>query len=133
MKGDDLADRLLDFAVRVIRRVGALPKTQLGRHVTGQLVRSGTSAGANYEEARGAESRADFIHKLGVSWKEMREAWYWLRLIHRAELVTPSRVAKLVNEARELAAILSKSLATARKKPKPPDAKPPDDPPIVHS
>jgi four helix bundle protein len=87
MKGDDLADRLLDFAVRVIRLVGALPKTPLGRHVNGQLARSGTSAGANYEEARGAESRADFVHKLGVSWKETREAWYWLRLIHRAELV----------------------------------------------
>src|SRR5262245_57581185 len=103
MKGDDLADRLLDIAVRVIHLVGALPKTQLGRHVNGQLVRSGTSAGANYEEARGAESRADFVHKLGVSWKETREAWYWLRLIHRAELIKPNRVEMLLAEANELA------------------------------
>jgi len=87
MKGDDIADRLLDFAVRVIKLIQALPKSVVGRHVGGQLVRSGTSSGSNYEEARGAESRADFIHKLAVSWKETRESWFWLRVIHRAELV----------------------------------------------
>ena|SRR5437660_7248702 len=115
------AERLLDFAVRVIRLVGALPKNQLGKHIGGQLVRSGTSSGANYEEARGAESRADFVHKLGVSWKEIRETWYWLKVIHRAELVKPTRSEKLLGEAKELTAILGKSLATARANRKRPD------------
>jgi four helix bundle protein len=122
MKGDDIAERLLDFAVRIIRLVGALPKNQLGKHISGQLVRSGTSTGANYEEARGAESRADFVHKLGVSWKEIRETWYWLKVIHRAQLVKPTRVEKLLGEAKELTAILGKSLATTRGNRKRPDA-----------
>jgi four helix bundle protein len=114
MKGDDIAERFLDFAVRVLRLATALPKTLAGKHVAGQLIRCGTSAGANYEEARGAESRSDFVHKLGMSWKETRESWFWLRLIHRAQLVKPALVECLVQEARELSSILSRSLATAR-------------------
>ena len=114
MKGHDLSDRLLNFAVRVIRLVAALPKSQAGKHVGGQLLRSGTSAGANYEEARGAGSRSDFIHKLSVSWKETRETWYWLKVIHKAELVKPGLVDGLIEEAKQLSAILGKSLATAR-------------------
>ncbi len=119
MKGDDLADRLLDFAFRIIRLVATLPRTPVGKHVGGQLLRSGTSPGANYEEARGAESRADFIHKLAVTWKETREARYWLRLIHRAELIKPTLVDQILGEANERSAILSKSLETARGKLKP--------------
>jgi four helix bundle protein len=99
MKGDDLSERLLNFAVRVIRLVAALPKNQAGKHVGGQLLRCGTSAGANYEEARGAESRPDFIHKLSISWKETRETWYWLKVIHRAELVKPGSIESLLGEA----------------------------------
>jgi len=114
MKGDDLSERLLDFSVRIIRLVNALPKTVVGRHVGGQLLRCGTSAGSNYEEARGGESKADFIHKLGVSWKEIREAWFWLRLIHRAALLKPLLVEKLMQEASELTKILGRSLKTAR-------------------
>ena len=116
MKGDDIADRFLDFGVRVLRLATALPKTLAGKHVGGQLIRCGTSAGANYEEARGAESRSDFVHKLGVSWKETRELWFWLRLIQRSQLVTPALVAGLVGEANELSAILSRSLTTARRR-----------------
>ena len=115
MKGDDIANRLLDFAVRVIRLGAALPKSPVGRHVAMQLVRSGTSPGANYEEGRGAESRADFIHKLAVTWKELREVSYWLRLIHRAELVKPKLVESMLDEAKQLVAIFSKSLETARR------------------
>lgn len=118
MKGDDLSERLLNFAVRMIRLVGALPKNQAGKHIAGQALRAGTSAGANYEEARGAESRPDFIHKLSVSWKETREACYWLKLIHRAELIKAARIEPLLGEAQELSAILGKSLATARGKSK---------------
>jgi len=115
VKGDDISERLLNFGVRVLRLVQALPKNAAGRHVSGQFVRCGTSAGANYEEARGAESRADFIHKLGITWKETRESWYWLRLIHRSALVKPERVEELIQEADELSAILAKSLTTARR------------------
>jgi four helix bundle protein len=80
------------------------------------LLRSGTSCGANYEEARGGESHADFVHKLSVCWKESRESLYSLKLIHRAELVTAKRIEPLLQEAKELVAILSKSLETCRKR-----------------
>jgi four helix bundle protein len=116
MRGDDISMRLIDFAVRVIRLVKALPKSVVGRHVGSQLVRSGTSAGANYEETRGAESRADFVHKLAVSWKEMRESHYWLKVVQRAELVKPSLLDSLLQETGELCAILSRSLTTARQR-----------------
>ena len=77
----DLDERLLDYAARVITLVESLPNTLAGRRIGDQLLRSGTSVGANYEEARGAESRADFVHKLQVALKELRESNYWLRLI----------------------------------------------------
>ena len=70
MKGDDLADRLVEFAVQVIAIVDSLPKSSAGKHIGGQLLRSGTSPGANYEEARAAESKADFVHKLSIVHKE---------------------------------------------------------------
>ena len=113
MKGDDIAERLLDFAVRIIRLVEALPKRLAGKHVGAQLLRCGTSAGANYEEGRGAESRADFVHKLGIARKETREAGFWLRLVQRANLVKPALIADLVQEANELCAILAASVKTA--------------------
>ena len=113
MKGDDIAERLLDFGARVIRLADALPKRLAGKHVGAQLLRCGTSAGANYEEARGAESRADFIHKVGVARKEAREAAYWLRLVQRANLVKPNRISQLAQEANELSAILAASVKTA--------------------
>ena len=112
MKGDDLADRLLDFGVRIIRLVGALPKTQVGRHVNGQLVRSGTSAGANYEEARRAESRADFVHKVGLAAKQLGEVLYWLRLLDKLALLRCDPAVQ--READELIAILVASAHTAR-------------------
>ncbi|HSB06248.1 MAG TPA: four helix bundle protein, partial [Thermodesulfobacteriota bacterium] len=75
----DLTDRLLDFAVSVIRIADTLPNTFAGRHVGGQLIRAGTSSGSNYEEACGAESRSDFLHKMSVVLKELKEARFWLR------------------------------------------------------
>jgi four helix bundle protein len=115
MKGDDISDRLLDLAVRIMRLVQALPKTIGGKHVTTQLLRSGTSAGANYEEARGAESRSDFIHKLGVAWKETRESLYWLKLIHRSQIIKPKLVENLLRETEALSKILARSINTARR------------------
>ena len=84
MKGDDIADRLLDFAVEVLLVVGGLPKSLEAKHIARQLTRSGTAGGAHYEEARGAESRADFAHKVLLAAKEVGESGYWLRLIERA-------------------------------------------------
>ena len=93
-----------------------LPKNHVGRHIGGQLLRSGTGGGSNYEEARGAESRADFIHKLGMAWKDMREANFWLKLIHKSQILKPPLVQNILRESDELSAILGKSLKTAKGK-----------------
>ena len=116
MKGDDIADRLVAFAVRALAVAKALPKTLPGRHVAGQLLRCGTSGGANYEEARGAESRADFIHKLGIVLKELRESRYWLRVVVGAELLPRPRLTDVLQEADELARIIARSILTARER-----------------
>ena len=111
--GNDIAKRLLDFAVTVVRLAAALPKDPAGRHVASQLVRSATGGGANYEEARAAESREDFIHKVGVAAKEVRETVYWLQFIQRSAWARGDLHAA-IREAGELAAILGASVRTAR-------------------
>jgi four helix bundle protein len=114
MKGDNIAERLLGFAANVLSMTARLPKNAAGRHVMTQLVRAASGGGSNYEEARAAESRADFVHKVSIAAKETREALYWLRLIERAQLLeTP--VAVLVREADELVAILTSSARTAKR------------------
>ena len=113
MKGDDIADRLLDFAAQVLRIVCGLPQTPQGRHVAKQLTRSATAPGAHYDEARGAESRADFVHKVKIAAKEMRESHYWLRLVGRAQLAPQQDLSSAIDEARQLTAILSASATTA--------------------
>ena len=116
MKGDDLSERLEAFAVAGLAVAVALPRSMAGRHVSGQLVRCATSPGANYEEARAAESKADFVHKLGIGLKELRESRYWLRLIARSALLPAARVAPAAQEADELCRILGRSIATCRSK-----------------
>jgi four helix bundle protein len=113
MKGENIATRLRWFAANVVRLCRRMPDDTATRHVAKQLVRAATGGGANYEEARGAESRADFIHKVGVANKEVREALYWLRLMGDAELVMDG-LDPLVQEADELVAILTSSIKTAR-------------------
>ena len=116
-RGADIAERLLRLGAAVLALARKLSRDVAGRHVASQVVRAATSAGANYEEARGAESRADFIHKVLVAAKEIREAIYWLKLVQRASLVPSIPSASLhamVREATELAAILSASARTAR-------------------
>ncbi|MFH1504614.1 MAG: four helix bundle protein [Candidatus Omnitrophota bacterium] len=110
----DLTERLLDFAVTVIKLIDMLPKTAIGKHIGGQLIRSGTSPGSNYEEACGAESRADFIHKLGIALKELKESRFWLKLIKRAKLVQSECAEPFLQECQELCAILAKSIITAK-------------------
>jgi len=112
----DLEERLIAFAVRVIRLTESLPKTPAGRHIVVQMTRSGTSPAANYGEAQDAESRADFVHKLKIVLKELRETRVWLLMIQRAELVKPiTKLESLIQEANELISIFVKSVKTARK------------------
>jgi four helix bundle protein len=113
---NDLSERLLEFAGNTIKLGARLGRTAAGRHVAGQLMRSGTSSGANYEEACGAESRPDFIHKLQIVLKELKESLYWLRLIQKASLIHPvdPNLSALLQEATELANIVAKSIVTAR-------------------
>ncbi len=91
-RAEELSDRLLDFGVRMVRLAKALQRTSLGAHLASQVLRCGTSCGANYEEARAAETKRDFVHKLGIVLKELRECRYWLLLIRKADIVKPSRV-----------------------------------------
>ena len=114
-KDEELAERLLEFAVRIIKLCGELPKNSVGNHIRGQLIKCGTSPGANYEEARGAESTADFLHKLGVVLKELKESRFWLNVILKASLLRPDKVGPLRDECEELIAIIAKSIFTARK------------------
>jgi four helix bundle protein len=113
----DLDDRLIDVAVRIIRLAESLPKTKVGNHVAGQLIRCGTSPAPNYGEAQSAESRSDFIHKMKVSLKELRETRVWLLIIVRAKLIKPTlKIEPLVNENNELISIFVTSITTAKKK-----------------
>lgn len=111
----DLEERLLEYAVRIIRLVDALPGTREGRHVADQLLRCGISPLANHGELQGAESRKDFIHKLGICLKEIREARHWLRLVHRVPLLEPSKIDPLLSETEALIKIFSASIRTAEK------------------
>lgn len=113
----DLTERFVDYSVEVIRLCEALPETRTGRHVSGQLLRSGTSPGPNYGEARSAESVADFVHKLKIALKELRESEIWIRVVQRAELVEPKeKTEALLRETDELISILMASVGTAKKR-----------------
>ena len=111
--GEELQERLTDFAVRVMDLCDQLPKTFAGRHLSEQLFRSATACAANYAEARGAESRSDFIHKLGVVRKELNETLVWLRMIERRAMGPAECVRRLCGECDELCRIISASRKTA--------------------
>jgi len=113
-KGADIEERLLEFAVRVGKAIDAHPDTRLGRHIAGQLVRSGTSPAPNYAEACAAESKKDFIHKLAIVLKELRESSVWIRLIVKSELIPEQRLELLRDECDQLCKIIAKSLVTAK-------------------
>ena len=109
-----LEDRLIDFAARMIHLAGRLPRTFQARHIANQILRSGTAGAPNYAEARGAESRADFIHKLRIVGKELNETAVWLRIISKSSLLPPESIADIVAENKELSRIVSASIKTAR-------------------
>lgn len=114
MNQTELSDRLWSFAARVGQIVDALPDTRLGRHVAGQLVRCGTSAPPNYDESGAAESRDDFVHKLSIALKELRETRGWLRFITKADLLALGQLSSAIDEAEQLCRILGKSILTAK-------------------
>ena len=111
----NLSERLLDFGAEVVKLAERLPNTIAGRRIGDQLLRSGTSAGANYEEAQAAESKKDFIHKLQQALKELRETHYWPRLLGKADIVKGERLTGIQDESEQLTAILSKAVITAKK------------------
>ena len=112
----DLQDRLIDYAVRIIHLSEALPNTKTGNHIHSQILKSGTSSAPNYGEAQSAESTADFIHKMKIALKELRETDVWLKIIMRAKLITPKeKLSPLLTETDELISIFVKSIETARK------------------
>ena len=113
-RADELEQRLINFAVRIINLSARLPKTPAGRHIAAQILRSGTSPAPNYGEARGGESRADFTHKLGIVLKELNETLIWLRMIEGSGLVPVSRLEDILKENIELCRIFTSALKTAR-------------------
>ena len=113
----DLEERLLEYSMRIVKLVEKLPNTRAGNHVAGQLLKSGTSPYPNHGEAQAAESKKDFIHKMRICLKELRESKRWQKLIQRVPLVKPpDRVDDLLQETEELIKIFVSSIRTAEKK-----------------
>jgi four helix bundle protein len=111
-KGDDIQNRLIDFAVSIIHLCAELPKTQAGKHIADQLLRSGTSPAPNYAEARSAESPGDFVHKLKITLKELNETGVWLRIIRRSDMLTAAQLDFVSTECEELSKIINASIKT---------------------
>jgi four helix bundle protein len=110
----DIEERLIQFAVAVCNLSSALPRNRVGHHIAGQLVRSGTSPAANYAEALSAESRRDFVHKMKICLKELRETLVWLKIVSRLHLDRQRGVDGTVKEVNELISIFVRSIHTAQ-------------------
>jgi len=113
-KGDDIEERLVAFAVRIVTLCSQLPKTEIGKHFTRQLLRSGTSPAAHYAEARGAESDNDFVHKLRICLKELNESRVWLKIITKSEVFPENRLQNITDECDQLCRIINTSIKTVR-------------------
>ena len=112
----ELEERLINFAVLIIEIVNEMPNTKAGNHLSGQLVRSGTSPALNYGEAQSGESRKDFIHKIKVVLKELRETFVCLKIIYRTKLYQlENKIQTALIENDELISIFVKSVETAQK------------------
>ena len=110
----DLEDRLVDFACMCLEVCDLLPNTKTGQNLEYQLSKSSTASALVYGEAQAAESRADFIHKMKVVLKEIRESRVNLKIIKRKPVIVNDKVDKAFNEANELMAIFLKSIETAK-------------------
>lgn len=115
-RGDDIEERLVDFAVRIINFCERMPPTFAGNHIAKQILRSGTAPAAHYAEARGAESHKDFVHKLKICLKELNESRVWLKIIIKSELVKPKRLNDLADECDQLCRIVNASIKTSKGK-----------------
>ncbi|OFX18930.1 MAG: four helix bundle protein [Bacteroidetes bacterium GWA2_31_9] len=112
----DLEERLIDYAVEIIYFVESLPNSKAASHLGGQLLRSGTSPSLNYGEAKSAESKNDFLHKMKVCLKELRESYNCLRIMNRAKIYkSEQKIIELITESNELISIFVKSIETATK------------------
>ncbi|MFN9664690.1 MAG: four helix bundle protein [Akkermansiaceae bacterium] len=109
----ELEDRLIDFAVAIIDMTEALPNNKAGNHVAGQLIRSGTSPAPNYGEARSAESKKDFVQKMKISLKELRETMIWLKIASRQQMIAGIGIDRSIAECNELISIFVTSTRTA--------------------
>jgi four helix bundle protein len=114
LRANTLESRLVQFAVDIVTLVGQLPQNPQAKHIGNQILRSGTAAAPNYGEARAAESRADFVHKLKICRKELNETAIWLRILKGSVAVDPGFVSRLIAENSELCRILVASVKTAR-------------------
>jgi len=114
MDAEELKRRTKQFGLRVIRLVEALPSTRTANVIGNQLLRAGTSVGANYRSACRGRSKADFISKVGIAIEEADESLYWMEMLIEAGIVSEKRLADLMKEADELVAILTASVKTAR-------------------
>ena len=116
-KGSELEDRLVKFALLIIDIVEQLPNSRIGNHIAGQLVRCGTAPAFNYGEAQSAESKNDFIHKMKICLKELRETLICLKIISNKPLIEPAeKVSIIVRETNELISIFVTSINTANRK-----------------
>ena len=116
MTTKELKERTFEFGIRVVRVVESLPKGDIARTLGQQLLRAGTSVGANYRAAARARSRPDFIAKLGIVEEECDESLFWMEILLALRLVKPSRMAKLLEEANELTAIVVSSIKPPRRR-----------------
>ena len=117
-KGDDIQAGLVRFAVRVMDLCDRVPKSPAGSHIVGQLIRSATAAAPNYAEARGAESRNDFVHKLGITFKELNESEVWLEMLIERRALPENELRAVQEECKVLCRIIAASRKTASGLPK---------------
>ncbi len=112
----DLEDRLVEFSCRVIEVVEALPSTRAGNYIAGQLIRCGLAPSLLYGEAQSAESRTDFIHKMKIVLKELKETRVCLKIITKVVMIKPiERLKNIKSENEQLISIIAKSIDTAKK------------------
>lgn len=114
MNREELQLRTKQFALRIVKLSSAMPTSVAGRAIASQIVRSGTSVGANYRSACRARSRPDFISKIGIAAEEADETAYWLEILMESKLMSATKIEALHREALELFAILNSSMLTAR-------------------
>ena len=119
MNSRDLKERTMEFALRILKMVDALPKTTAGKTVGGQIARSGTSVAANYRAALRAKSDADFINKITIVLEEADESGFWIELAERAELLPSKRLKALLQESEELTKIFNATRSTTKRRARP--------------